>query len=352
MTTPRVSVLMSVYNGEKHVRHAIDSILSQTFTDFEFIIVDDGSTDSTVTILDSYSDARIVRRKNSQRMGLARSLNRGLALARGEFVARQDADDVSLLERLATQVAFLDREPSVILLGTAIQWIDESGQLMNQIDCQPCTDASIRWKMLLNNSFYHSSVMARRSVLVNNGLWYDVKLEYAQDYELWSRVLAHGHGANLPVPLVQLRSHKDRITRVAWEAQQAAADQIAFANFERAGLDRFFSKAEIVMMRRSGDQGTPLLAEEVLAQARSLLKLFRHIGGNHKAPVGEWKVAQKEMLRQVRRHLAHWPRDMATFQTQLLVVRADPLGIAADVAGCLARLVRRAFLRHSHKNCA
>ena len=106
--SPRVSVLMSVYNGERYLRAAVDSILSQTFADFEFVIVDDASSDCTPSILDSYDDPRIVRLRLERNQGLAGALNEGLLLSRGRYIARQDADDVSLSSRLARQVAHLD----------------------------------------------------------------------------------------------------------------------------------------------------------------------------------------------------------------------------------------------------
>src|SRR4051794_29608800 len=115
---PKVTVLLAVYNGERYLREAIDSILGQTFQDFEFLIINDGSTDSTREIILSYHDPRIRLVDNEDNIGQTRSLNRGLALAAGQFVARQDADDISEPERLASQVAFLEIHPEVVLLGT------------------------------------------------------------------------------------------------------------------------------------------------------------------------------------------------------------------------------------------
>ncbi len=126
---PRVSVLMSVYNGERFLRDSVESILGQTFTDFEFLILDDGSTDSTCEILEEYAnkDARIVLVRNDRNLGLTRSLNKGLRLVRGEYLARQDADDISLPKRLEMQVKFLDAHPEVGVVGSALEIIDENG---------------------------------------------------------------------------------------------------------------------------------------------------------------------------------------------------------------------------------
>ena len=125
--TPRVSVIMSVLNGAEFLRPAVASILNQTFTDFEFIIIDNASTDATADILDSYRDPRIVRVRNGNILTLTESLNKGLVLARGVYVARQDADDISAPARLERQLAILDTQPDALLVGTHARMIDETG---------------------------------------------------------------------------------------------------------------------------------------------------------------------------------------------------------------------------------
>ncbi len=118
-SAPRVNVIMAVFNGEQYLQEAIESILRQTFDNFEFVIIDDGSTDKTVEILNRFSDERIKRLTNESNIGLTRSLNRGIRFSRGEYIVRQDADDVSLPERLAKQVAYLDAHSMVGLVGTS-----------------------------------------------------------------------------------------------------------------------------------------------------------------------------------------------------------------------------------------
>src|SRR5258708_26173472 len=130
--SPHVSVLMSVYNGARFIREAVDGILSQSFSDFEFIVIDDGSNDETGEILGAYCDVRMVIRRNSTNIGLPGSLNRGLSIARGEYVTRQDADDVSYPERLEEQVRFLDRNPKIAVLGTAYLEVYEDRKSTNR----------------------------------------------------------------------------------------------------------------------------------------------------------------------------------------------------------------------------
>jgi glycosyltransferase involved in cell wall biosynthesis len=344
---PKVSVLMSAYNGARYLRETAESILNQIFTDFEFIIVDDGSTDGTWSILAEYADRdqRVTLIRNKQNIGLTKSLNKGLRAARGEYIARQDADDVSLPERLAKQVAFLDQQRSVVLLGTAIEVISESGKSKGT-SSPPCRDANIRWVLLLDNTFWHSSVMVRRSVLMDNNLWYDEELRYSQDYDLWSRVLMYGQGANLPDVLVQMRFHDHQISRVAWNAQQEGADRVAFANFERAGLADHFSRAEVALMRRPTASLAPA---QRLARFQSMRKLFRIFDHNlMTAPPGlaiPEPAERRLKLRNMRLSLIHPPRDLVTLQSQWRLLKADPVGVLSDVSYVL-RLFVRNKLRH------
>jgi glycosyltransferase involved in cell wall biosynthesis len=202
---PRVSVVMSVYNGERHLSEAIESILVQTFSDFEFIIIDDGSTDGTPTILKGYNDARIVLIRNQRNIGLACSLNKGLALAQGEYVARMDADDVALPHRFEMQAAFLERHPEIGILGSGCRLIDSTGLERGVYWAPALSDLHIRWTSLLRNPFWHPTVTMRRDVLVQNGLSYDETFQTTQDYELWTRLLKFTRGANLGELLIRYR---------------------------------------------------------------------------------------------------------------------------------------------------
>ena len=125
---PKINVIMSVYNGEKYLKQAIESILKQTYTNFRFIIVDDGSNDSSFDIIKSFTDERIVIIRNDRTQGLTRSLNKALRTANGEYIARQDADDISLSNRLKSQIDFLEKHPEVELLGTGVYLINEKGE--------------------------------------------------------------------------------------------------------------------------------------------------------------------------------------------------------------------------------
>jgi hypothetical protein len=230
MTAPKVSVVMSVYNGEKYLREAVDSMLNQAFADFEFVVVDDGSTDDTWAILQSYDDRRIVLLRNEENTGLTQSLNKALAVANGEFIARTDADDVSWPERLKKQVAYLDAHPEVGLLGTWVEIIGERGERLSVLR-RPMDPPFIKWSLLFDNYLFHSAVMYRRSLAKKLGGYNTSR--YAQDYDLWSRMSFETQIAKLPQVLVSWRRHPAGITAQKLARQEALAAEISARNIGR-----------------------------------------------------------------------------------------------------------------------
>lgn len=209
-SAPAVTVLMAVRNGERFLRETIDSILNQHFDDFEFLVVDDASTDGTQAILRSYRDPRIRVLVNEQHLGLSRSLNRGIGEARGRYIARTDADDISEPERLARQVQLLDGRPDIALVGSCYTIIDEEGRETGR-RWVPCDQHEIRWMLQFCNAFAHSAVMLRRQVLNTVG-HYDESLAYAMDYDLWLRIAARGRVGNLNEFLLRWRTSPASLT--------------------------------------------------------------------------------------------------------------------------------------------
>ena len=166
------------------------SILKQSFSDFELLIIDDGSTDQTADVVRQFSDRRIQFMAAGQRLGLPGALNLGLENASGDLVARHDHDDISHPLRLEQQVAYLEANPDIALVGSRAWLIDEEGKRIGRLD--RCLDeVSIRWYQLLDNPFVHSSVMFRRSVVWDELGGYDVSLPSSEDYELWSSCLLY-----------------------------------------------------------------------------------------------------------------------------------------------------------------
>ena len=219
--TPRVSVLMSVYNGEAFVAEAVESILTQTFQDFEFLIVDDGSTDRSARILADYAghDPRI-RVLSQQNRGLIASLNRGLNEAQGVYIARMDADDVALPERLALQVTFLDANPSVAALGGAIELIDERGQSIRIVD-YPTLPDDVRTEMIKGCPLAHPAVTMRADLVRSLG-GYRPAFRHAEDYDLWLRLDEKADIANLPEVVLRYRIHDRKVSSVHALAQREA----------------------------------------------------------------------------------------------------------------------------------
>lgn len=222
----RVSVVMSVYNGARYLREAVDSILSQTFEDFEFIILNDGSTDGSAEIIRSYSDTRIRYVENSQNIGLTRSLNQGLSLARGEYIARMDADDISFPARLEAQVRFLDSQPEIGVLGTGFQLIDQVGKT-SEILKFPREHGLLRWMMCFCfNPIAHPTVMMRRD-LVSIAGGYDEALSTSQDFDLWGRLSGVTRLSNLPEVFLYLRKHQGNVSSTRSEQQQEHSFRIS-----------------------------------------------------------------------------------------------------------------------------
>lgn len=209
----KISVIMPAYNAQDYLREAIDSVLEQSYGDFEFIILNDCSTDDTEKIILSYDDPRIVYLKNEENLGVARTLNRGLDIAKGEYIARTDADDNCLPGRFAKQVAYLDSHPEVDVLGTASRSFDESGTLFFGY---PTIDPEIlRIDFLFSCGICHPTVMLRRSTIEKHQLRYDHAFNKVEDYEMWCRMLDLGCCiTNLPDVLLDHRLHKNQVTNV------------------------------------------------------------------------------------------------------------------------------------------
>lgn len=209
MTAPAVTVLMPVYNGEAHLCEAVDSILAQTFTDFELIVVDDGSSDATPKILEDYArkDTRVRIVHNEQNVKIAASLNKGLMLARAPLIARMDADDVSLPERLAEQVRFMTVREAITLCGSFMRIYDT-----NELWSLPEENDYIRARLLFWNSFYHPTVVFRKEEVLRLTDGYAEEASgYCEDYDLWIRLAEHSEVrfANIPQALVRYRQgHK------------------------------------------------------------------------------------------------------------------------------------------------
>ena len=223
MSSPLVSVLLPVYNGERYLQAAIQSILNQSFTDFELIVINDGSTDGTAKIVDSIQDKR-VKVLHQANMGLPITLNRAIRLARGTYLARQDSDDLSLPTRLIKQVHFLEQHPQYGLLGTWADILLEDAPT-NRALCHPTSNGQIQIQLLFSNCFVHSSVMMRKSILEVSGLYPEEPEKFPpEDYDLWLRIAKHASVANLGDALLLYREMPTSISRTKLAIMQKRAE--------------------------------------------------------------------------------------------------------------------------------
>ena len=210
---PMISVIMPVYNAERFLKPAIQSILDQSFKDFELIIVEDGSKDRSFEIADNFRklDSRIKLIKLSINLRVANASNIALQNAGGRYIARMDADDISLPERFSKQAEFMETHPDLGILGSGMRYMDESGRLLS-IPPLFQGDLSIHWHSLFESPFSNPTVMIRKSILDQYYLQYDLSSVYGEDYELWSRLLPLTKGENLSDVLLYYRLHPDSIT--------------------------------------------------------------------------------------------------------------------------------------------
>ena len=215
VNAPAVSVVMPVYNGEKYLRESIDSILNQTYTDYEFIIVNDGSNDKTEEIILSYNDNRIRYIKNEKNLQIVKSLNRGIELAKGRYIARMDADDISLPRRFEKQITFMENNLEIGVCGTWLKTIGEKEEVWKL----PVIHEEIAMQMFffIDNASYSVSQDSHIKKLTHI---YSDDFNKAEDYELWTRLLVKTKFANYPKVLLKYRLYPEHGTRATYINQQ------------------------------------------------------------------------------------------------------------------------------------
>lgn len=230
---PKVSVVMPAYNAEKYIQEAIDSILNQTFTDFEFIIIDDGSTDRTVDIIKSYTDPRIRFYQNEQNMGVASTLNRGLDLSTGEYIARMDSDDISLPERFDKQVAYMDTNPGVAVVGAGIQLFGaKHGKRLFSPDYE-----RLKVDLLFGCCFAHPAVMMRSACFGNEKVQYDENFNKMEDFDLWVRTAEIYEMASLQDVLLKYRIHPNQVTQAPSAENKQQLRKLKIRQMAQLGIE-------------------------------------------------------------------------------------------------------------------
>ena len=288
MTIPMISVVMSVFNGERFLCEAIESILNQTISDFEFVIIDDGSTDKTVSILDFYQRRdRRVHVYRQENLGLIRSLNRGCGLARGKYIARMDADDIACRGRLARQIEFMEAHPTIGVLGGAVEFIDATGKVLS-LARYPIEDCEIRAALLDSSVFWHPTTVFRREVFVSVGGYRSIV--DAEDYDLWLRIADKFELANLDSVVLKYRIHPYQVSvrKCRQQALSAVAARAAAVSRRNGNPDPLDSIGEITSEILAGLG----VSEETLhtTLARGYLSCIRNM-----VTAGEYSLALREL---------------------------------------------------------
>ena len=275
MTAPLLSVVMCAYNEEKYIKKAIESILNQSFRDFELIIIDDLSSDQTRNIIEEFTDERIVVLTNDENMGPYRSANKGIAIARGEFIARHDADDMSMPDRFRLQLDILLNHPAIGLVSTDFHYIDESDRIIDSVTVPEGHDILFA-RLTTGNVFSQGALMFRKEIFYQLGGYRD-ELPVSQDYDMWLRFSEVTQLENIPQKCYLMRFHGNSISRNKRALQLSCKD---FA-WDQA------------LKRRSGEPELPLPTDILQAyppgqyllflDARGMTYLYYASGNNHRA---------------------------------------------------------------------
>jgi GT2 family glycosyltransferase len=233
---PLVSVLLAVHDDARFLGAAIDSVLHQTRRDLELIVIDDASTDETPEVLARVTDRRFVQLRNDKRLGLAASLNYGLDRASGRYVARLDADDIALPQRLERQLARIHGTPRVGAVGSGVVDLNEDGT-QGRTHLMPTGARALRWHALFSSPFFHPTVLVDRKLLEQHALQYDPAFLESEDYDLWTRLFAFADGDNIRDALVLKRVHPGQASQHRAELQESFQRQVALREIGRVAPD-------------------------------------------------------------------------------------------------------------------
>ena len=302
MKNPAISVLMSVFNSQDYLREAVDSVLGQSFTDFELIIINDGSTDGSASILASYDDPRLRVVHQDTNKGLVAALNLGLSISHGEFIARMDSDDVCVNLRFELQVNALRAHPEVVLIGTSYILISADGVPFDTHSMKEDNEA-IQKLLLVGNQFCHPSVMMRRDALTNVGGYRDIGGRYAQDYDLWLRMAECGKVMNLAAYLLKYRVHEGQVSVTKAWAQRYAAEFYKLLATQRREL----GVEDIVSVSAALSEDKRRLRRAVVEDLFNWARIFEKQGRDREAREVKWRaIKTMPWSPSVRQLLLNW----------------------------------------------
>jgi len=233
MGNPKVTVLMPVFNDEKYLKQSIASILNQTFRDFEFLIIEDASTDKSAELIKTFKDRRIKVLINKKNLGISSSLNKGLKIAKGEYIARMDADDISLPRRLEKQVKFMDRNPDVGICGSWVKLFGKGKGVLKY----PSDSKQLKVDLLFFDTIMHPTVILRKKMFQKFNLRYNAKNRCLEDYELFAAASRYFPLSNIKEVLLRHRAHSLQACRLQRDAQMIEAQIIQLKQLRHLGLE-------------------------------------------------------------------------------------------------------------------
>lgn len=336
---PVVTVLMPVYNGERYLWEAVESVLGQSYKNFEFLIIDDGSTDRSAEIVQSYSDPRIRLVHNSNNQGIIATLNKGIELARGKYVARMDSDDISLPSRLKKQVAFLESHPEVGICGS---WIRVFGDGRDEVWRLPTDHRKIVCSLLFNSVLPHPSVLMSLKILKMHSLNYNPLYVSAEDYAFWIKAAQYTTLANIDEVLLWYRLHPQQVGQQNIVEQQLSSRHLRLSQLKNLHIepsDKELAIHQQICSRAFGSEGdcfnSVMHADEwlrILHQSNKLVRFYPEPAFSHvlteqwlsvcKPTICHAKTAYKMFVSPFRRYylmiflvqLAYWRKDFVQRQ--------------------------------------
>lgn len=247
---PQISVILPVYNTEQYIKEAVESILNQTFTDFELLVLNDASTDKTLEILEQFNDPRLKIITNEQNLKVVKTLNKGLAIAQGKYIARMDADDIAHPQRFEKQVHFFNKHPNIDFVGTWVQTFGSESNLMRAAT----EHEHIKVRLFFLNPIFHPAVMFKRESFEKYGFKYDEKYTNAEDYGMWVKAIDHIKFANIPEVLLKYRVHASNVS-VIKASNRAVLDEIHYDIYKyflkKLGISSY-TQQDLLMHRKLG----------------------------------------------------------------------------------------------------
>jgi glycosyltransferase involved in cell wall biosynthesis len=319
---PRVSVILPVYNAERFLARAIESILAQQFTDFELIVIDDGSTDRSAEVIAQFKDRRVIH-VTQQNIGLARTLNKAISMSHGALIARHDNDDLSHPQRLMKQVEAFGKYPELVLLGTAARIVDENGRDTGRQHVHPLSNHALRFHLLFDNPFVHTSVMLRREAFDRAG-GYPESRDVFEDFALWSKISEQGTIMNLPDILVDYREVQSGMSRTDEDYFKKVSNQ-SRKNIEQlypqansGELSRFSELLHIPNGEIYGDEDY----KKAVAFLRTVSDAFCRVNGTSEKAIHQvFHFIKSRLLRHTCNRKIHSTRTGVFLRTRARIIR-------------------------------